>query len=41
VLKIVRSIPAREGLPGLPAAGNELLSHVAAQKEFTFYLKRK
>lgn len=43
VLKIVATDPgsAKDFQAFCRQTGNELLSHAAAQKEFTFYLKRK
>ena len=43
VLKIVATDPssAKDFQAFSKQTGNELLSHAAAQKEFTFYLKRK
>ena len=43
VLKIVATDPGsvKDFQAFSKQTGNELLSHAAAQKEFTFYLKRK
>jgi tRNA 2-thiouridine synthesizing protein A len=43
VLKIVATDPGsvKDFRAFSKQTGNELLSHAAAQKEFTFYLKRK